>query len=247
MVLIFLLTILLNIFFIILLFSPLLLICDKKNRVYIGFFLLMFVLNSIALRLFGSLVKFPSSSEWNWSGKVISILFSIGFILFIKKIPFKEYKLTLRQKAGSKKAVLIMAFAVIGMSFLGFLNRKERFNMDTLLFQLTMPGLDEELCFRGIYLGLLNRTFPKKFTFLHTDLHTEFGWGLIIISGLFGLVHAVDINIAQGFSFNSLSFVIISGFGFLYGFLAESTDSLVLPVLAHNLTNTIEYLIRIKF
>jgi len=55
----------------------------------------------------------------------------------------------------------------------------------------------------------------------------------------FGLGHAFQCCFGTGFSFDLFSFVITGSIGLCLGIMAESTGSLVLPFVSHNLYNAI--------
>jgi membrane protease YdiL (CAAX protease family) len=185
--------------------------------------------------------------HYNWSGKILSIIISIAFILilkrFLKTMSYNDYKISLGHRIKAKKAVLF-SFSVILIVIIIFciLNNKQSFDMEQLFFQLTMPGIDEELCFRGIYLGLLNMAFIKRYKLLDA----KFGLGLIIVSIQFGLAHALSISSGMGISFDLVYFTWSSMVGFSLGLLAESTGSLILPIASHNIFNVINFLIRVR-
>jgi membrane protease YdiL (CAAX protease family) len=98
-----------------------------------------------------------------------------------------------------------------------------------------MPGLDEEIFYRGVGLALLNRAFGKN-----QDLFgAKIGWGLIIISLLFGIIHGVHLTDQLELKVDLFSMLLTVASGFLLGWLRERSGSLVLPIAAHNLGNTV--------
>jgi hypothetical protein len=82
-----------------------------------------------------------------------------------------------------------LALAVPTIFFI--LGHRTKLDAQGWAFLLVMPGLAEELVFRGVYQSLLNRVFGKPWRLASG----EFGWSLIITAVLFsgsnGLV-AVD-------------------------------------------------------
>lgn len=111
------------------------------------------------------------------------------------------------------------------------------YDPETALFQATLPGLSEEFVYRGILLGLLNKTFPIKWKLLNT----RFGWGLVLTSVLFGLVHGLAITENWTVGFNSQRFFMTGTLGFALGFIKEKAKSLVPAVLFHDLWNLIAF------
>jgi membrane protease YdiL (CAAX protease family) len=174
---------------------------------------------------------------WNWEGKFCAMLFSIIFVLIYRKIPLAEYGVTCRHHPSSLRPCLILTtFYVIAGFIIGLLTYSGYgFSMEYLFFELSMPGLDEEIFFRGVGLTLLNRAFGKN-----QDLFgAKIGWGLIIISLLFGLIHGVHLSDELRLKVDIFSVSLTAFSGFLLGWLRERSGSLVLPIAAHNLGNTV--------
>jgi membrane protease YdiL (CAAX protease family) len=77
-----------------------------------------------------------------------------------------------------------------------------------------LPGLSEELLFRGIMIPALG-----------------YDWlALIISSGLFGILHLSDV---QNWHYVVWAIII----GFVLGYSVYITDNLLVPIIAHTLTN----------
>jgi membrane protease YdiL (CAAX protease family) len=99
-----------------------------------------------------------------------------------------------------------------------------------------MPGLQEELLYRGILLGLLSSVFViPGFKFLNVN----FGLAAIITSLLFGLTHGISVNENFNFNFNYFSFFRTTFDGFLFALLAGKTKSIFPGIIFHNILNLI--------
>lgn len=101
------------------------------------------------------------------------------------------------------------------------------------LYLAVAPG--EEIFFRGYMLTRLNEVFPRRFALGRV----RFGFGLVLTSVLFGVIHAFNpVNYFTGqFTFAwALCFsTMISGF--LFGFLREATGSIVPGMMWHAAAN----------
>jgi membrane protease YdiL (CAAX protease family) len=99
-----------------------------------------------------------------------------------------------------------------------------------------MPGLAEELVFRGVFQSLLNRTFPRSWKIAGASC----GWGLVITAVLFaganGLV-GVDAQLHP----HIVLYAGIAPFlmSLVSGWVRERTDSVWPSVLGHNLSNLV--------
>lgn len=108
------------------------------------------------------------TSKWNWSGKIVTLLFYFVCIAFLKrKLPRHEVGLTTYFKSGSFRPALIFTICYMSIICLGsffFQGRLPR-SMDTqdILWNTTiLPDFSEELMERGILLVLLNNLFGRK-------------------------------------------------------------------------------------
>ncbi len=180
--------------------------------------------------------------NWNWSGKFLAILGSIIFLIFYKKYPISEYGITLHQKPNSIRFSLIVlsvfAFATISIGF--FASNKANFNLETLMFQLTIPGIDEELAFRGIMIGLLSQILVDNIKIKNLKFINP---SVLITSILFGLLHALNLNKNFNISFDLIMFLQMFSMGFVMGWVFVKSKSIVFPIIIHNISNVIMVLI----
>ncbi len=95
----------------------------------------------------------------NWSPKIYSIVFVLLLLIPLKKIITpEEIGLRLRQNKNSIKFSMIVIVCVFLTSLVpGLLGNKGVFDTNALLFMAIMPGLNEELIYRGFLLGFLNK------------------------------------------------------------------------------------------
>ncbi len=176
---------------------------------------------------------FPHA-EWGWQGKAMALAGTLA-VAAHPAFGWQRVGLTLRQQAGSLRAsvpaILIYALYVIGLALI-FPN--EPVSGETFAFQLTMPGIEESAFFLGILLFALNRAFVGRITLLGV----EWGWGVVLASLLFGLVHGLSYD--QGaFHFDALNMLQASLPSFLVYWIRQKTGSLLIPALLHNFGNTI--------
>ena len=132
----------------------------KKNdsKKYLLFFIVFFFIDQLLTRNFYFPEFITIGTEWNWTGKIASALFSLIVILVLRKKSRIDFAFTLKQRKDSLKPTLITVgiLLIIGLIVLWLYSSKGNPTLETHLFQLTMPGIAEELAFRGLFLGLLN-------------------------------------------------------------------------------------------
>lgn len=176
--------------------------------------------------------------EWNWQGKALALTATLA-LMAMPAFGFRNAGLTLGQTPGSLKrvwpfALLYAAFFVaIAVAFPGGGSTTEE-----IAFQLTMPGLEEELFYRGLLLLALDRAFMGKKRFLGVD----WGWGAFLSCVLFGLTHAFGFSHGH-YSFDAITMALTAIPALLAVRIRLRTGSLLLPVLLHNFGNSISLLI----
>ncbi|MEZ0472504.1 type II CAAX prenyl endopeptidase Rce1 family protein [Luteimonas salinilitoris] len=170
-----------------------------------------------------------AGGEWNWSGKVYSLLLSIAVVLGLGIKP-EAIGLTLSQRNLTASLIALFLFILWGVS-LGLLFKPSAPSVETLAFQALMPGLAEELVYRGIapalLLGLIRGKEPLQ----------GIPWTVVFITALaFGIWHGLSYSDAK-FSFDPMSALFPFIGSIAGGWLRFSSGSLLFPILAHSFAN----------
>lgn len=103
---------------------------------------------------------------------------------------------------------------------------------ERLLFQGLMPGLDEELVYRGILLALFARAFPPG----REIAGARIGVADIAVTFLFAAGHGLYVA-HDGLILGWHGLIEAGVIGSALVWLRRRTGSLIAPVLAHNLAN----------
>ena len=170
----------------------------------------------------------------NWFGKALSIAGTVAMLYLLPRVGFRAAGLTWKQDKGSLSPVIrtggLVLLLTTGGAFL--VSSSPDTSPEHLLWQATMPGLDEELFFRGLLLLLLHQAFGKDLKVWGADT----GWGLWLVTAVFGLLHGVTVE--SGDLQVDLWVIVSTGFiGFVVTWMRDRTGSLVAPVLFHNAIN----------
>lgn len=168
-------------------------------------------------------------ARWNWAGKVYSLLFAIGVILAFR-MNARAVGLVLPSKNVKIGALALIPLILLGVG-LALVHQPPPPSAETVAFQLLMPGLAEELSYRGVapalLLGLIHGKNPPD----------KIPWMVIFIAAIpFAAVHGLGYS-NGAYSFDLASSMWTLSGGIIYGWLRFSTGSLLFPLLAHSLTN----------
>lgn len=171
----------------------------------------------------------PFTTRWNWWGKTYSILLSIVVILGFG-LSAKAVGLTL-PKRNVKVGLVVLIVMILSSVLVGAAADPDPPTASTLAFQALMPGLAEEVTYRGIAPALLlnlmrGRSPPETVP-----------WIVVLIAAVpYGVVHGLGYD-EGAFSFMLGPAVYTLTGGIIYGWLRFYTGSLLLPFLAHSLGN----------
>lgn len=167
--------------------------------------------------------------SWNWDGKIYGIVCGIA-MYFIFRRQFNENNFfTLKQNKEGIKSALKFVVVILSIAILGGVVNEKEFNLETLLFQISMPGIDEEIMYRGVLLGLMCSA-------LRTGGAAWRSPAIIINAVLFGLVHSLTLG-DGALQFNSVNFIWTAILGYSFGYITIKTRSILIPMLTHNLYN----------
>jgi membrane protease YdiL (CAAX protease family) len=175
--------------------------------------------------------------HWSWQECLLSTAWPFLLVALVPGISLASIGVTSRLRPGWLKPSIVgglLAVAVPAVFFM--LGARKRLDAQGWAFLLIMPGVAEELVFRGVYQSLLNGAFGKPWRLADA----EFGWGLIITAILFagsnGLV-AVDSQLHARIAL----YAAIAPFtlSLVSGWIRERTESVWPCVFGHNLSNIV--------
>jgi len=178
--------------------------------------------------------EFMDELTLNWFGKTLSLAGTIAMLYFLPRVGFQAAGLTWKQNKGSVSPViwiggLVLLFTTVGAVLV---TPSPNTSLENLLWQATMPGLDEELFMRGLVLLLFHQAFGKGLNVMGADT----GWGFWLAVAIFGLIHGVTVQDGE-LAVNFGAIVGTGLTGFVLTWMRERTGSLVIPILFHNLSN----------
>lgn len=197
----------------------------------------VFFLDSIILRLPG--ISGFSQSNINWEGKILECLWPLLLVYILRWLSAKEvgYNFPNHNIDFIYAGVFGVLFAALMLVHEDSFNRS--ISGEALLYQFTLPGLAEESVYRGIFLAILNRYLARDWNIFGI----KFGWGVILISILFFLIHIFYYVPSKGIVWNlDLHIWLILFISFTLGFLREKSGSIWPSVLCHNLANGLYFL-----
>jgi membrane protease YdiL (CAAX protease family) len=172
--------------------------------------------------------------DWNWTGKAIAIAASLALIAILPSITRTSVGLRWRQADRSLAAagLCIGLLCAFSWSIEAWAADGRDTSFERLLYQATMPGLDEELFMRGLLLALFVEGFGES----RKRFGAAFGSAEIAVTFLFAAGHALRI-VGGAIAFDPLVFCVTAVIGAGLAWLRQRTESLVMPVVAHNLIN----------
>jgi membrane protease YdiL (CAAX protease family) len=188
---------------------------------------------------------FPALGNWNWSGKLLDLLAMLGLsALLVHRgmLTRTSIGLQVRQAPGSGRALLMFLtpYFLTLAALKGLTSAAGEWpSLETLAFEATMPGLAEELAYRGVLTALydlLTRDLPNARVRI---LGAEMGYGALTISVAFGLLHGITFDEQLTLQCSLLTVAFTGIVGLVLAWVRARTGSLVMPVVVHNVTNLI--------
>jgi membrane protease YdiL (CAAX protease family) len=206
--------------------------------------LFMLVLNTATdlRKIFPAIPAFPG--RYNWTGKLLEFLVGIVAILLLTGVAGwqkEEFGLKFSFASGTGRDVLrfLVPLLLFDTIVLWFLIPGQTPTMEDHFFQIFVPGVTEELAFRGVLMALLDRAFPARVRVVGADL----GWSAISTAILFGLFHGLDVSAHFAISLDIAVMIIPTLGGVLLAWCRARSGSLLLPIAVHGGMNEVANLI----
>jgi membrane protease YdiL (CAAX protease family) len=199
---------------------------------------LLVAVNDAMLTRFYGLLPNLLPGDRNWQGKLLALALSLA-IAAHPAFGWRRVGLMLVQVPGSLRAALpVLALYCGFFLLLALAFPSEPETAEEVAFQLTMPGFEEEIFYRGILLFALDKAFTGRKRFLGV----EWGWGAVLSCALFGMTHAFGYS-EGAFSFDAIYMALTALPAFVGVWLRLRTGSLLLPVVMHNFGNAVPMLV----
>jgi len=171
--------------------------------------------------------------HWNWTGQVLALAGTLWVAALLVRqagVPWRDMGFTRRQQPGSLYAALWVSAAALSLNLLAMNQSRFRLTevpLETWAYQATLPGLVEEVAFRGVLLALLDRAFLARRVLFGAPM----GWGGAVVTLVFLALHGWSVNVLLG----------VLPAALLYLWLRARTGSLAVPIVVHNLWNLSVY------
>ena len=177
------------------------------------------------------------SLHWSWQEGLLSTAWPFLLVAVAPGISLSAIGVTSRFRKGwlrpSLFALLIAVAVPAGFFLLGL---RKRLDAEGWVFLLLIPGLAEEIVFRGVFQCLLNRLFGKPWRVAGAEV----GWGLIVTAVLFAGVNGL-VEVDEQLHPHIALPAAIAPFlvSLVSGWVRERSDSVWPSVAGHNLSNIV--------
>jgi hypothetical protein len=204
---------------------------QKMSIKWLVIALSLYFINDVMLtRGFG---EFPRlmMTNWNWEGKLYALVVTL-YIASRPEFGWKHVGITWSQGKEPFPAYSLLFILACFFFGLAYFDNTSQGDIETVLFQWTMPGLEEEAFYRGTLLVAMNEAFKNKINILGANI----GYGGFLTCCLFGFGHAASYA-SEGLTFDVFTFMVTAIPSFLLLWMRERTGSIVLPIVGHNIAN----------
>ena len=200
--------------------------------------LALYVLYDVLLtRVLFLVPHMPATANWNWLGKFLSFAGMLA-IAALPMFGWRKVGITFTQRPNFRAPLLVLIVATLLFTGLELAGSSGPDDLETIVFQWTMPSFDEELFYRGVLLLAMNEAFVRRVNVAGAPI----GYGGLLTSVLFGLAHALGYS-DGAYEFDPTIFLVTGVPSLILLWLRERTGSLLLPVLAHSVSNGVGTLI----
>lgn len=182
--------------------------------------------------------------KWNWLGKLLESLWPF-LVVLIFRLPKKITGFRLPERPDLYLTACAMGIGLTCFHIYYFLQgqfvARDRTDFESILFQFTMPGLGEEVFYRGLLLGVLDKWLGRPWNVLGVKI----GFGCLISSGIFVIAHVVDISKDYKIALcpDPFFYFFVSAVALTMCYLRYKSESILPCILAHNIVNGMRYVV----
>lgn len=175
--------------------------------------------------------------HWSWQESLLASSWPFILVAVVSGVSLRSIGVSTRLRPGWLKPSLVavlLAVAVPAVFFL--LGARKTLDIEGWMFLSTMPGLAEELVYRGVFQSLLNSVFGKAWSLANA----QFGWALFVSAILFAGTNGL-VEVDSQLHGHVILQAAIAPFllSLVSGWVRERTDSVWPSVFGHNLSNIV--------
>lgn len=165
--------------------------------------------------------------QFAWQGKMVVIVAMAALVAMWARLSPSAVGLTLPGWSGWWPVLVVTATAV-PVAVLATAGGQElpRLTTETILFQATMPSVEEELLWRGVLWVLVLQALPQ------TRRFGGQGWALLATTVSFGVPHGLVVD--NGLTLDIPVLVFTSLWGLLLGWIRIRSGSVLPAMVAHS-------------
>lgn len=205
---------------------------QKKSPLFLAAFIFFLNILLLTARTFG----WFSSFRWNWEGKIVSTIIALVFITLWPNLSWKNVGFTIPKQGTWSRVLIILSGSVLFYAIINYTNNPMAPDLETFLFQGTMPGIEEEIVYRGILWILIAQALPQS---TRRFWGADVSWSLIITTILFALVHGVSVDQHFNIAIYPWSIIWTGITGFFFGWIRAYSGSLLPAIVLHNGMNLV--------
>lgn len=181
-------------------------------------------------------------SPWNWEAKSLSIAVLAGVALVVFRGDWDVTGLRLTQPGPAPVLALTVSLllcALFAAAAWWLAPGPFGYVADDIAFQATMPGIEEEIFYRGLLLGALDRAFGTPLKILRVPV----GWGAVASAMLFAAAHSVVVTPELAVMMDASRSAWLFPAGLILAWLRNASGSILMPVAVHSWANASVYVL----
>lgn len=192
--------------------------------------------------------------EWNWIGKLMVFFVGVATIALWQGLSWKDVGVTVPRKGSWSQVYRFLLPIVVVILIVSVLStvlfdqqaidltldqQGKNMIMETFLFYTIIPGLEEELIFRGLFWVLIAQALSGSIRLGKND----FDWNFIIVTLIFATFHGMTFDVNLNFVFDPV-YIILAGVGGIYfGLIRDYSKSILPAIVFHNCFHLTTYIV----
>lgn len=177
-----------------------------------------------------------ASLQWNWQGKLLEVAWVLVLVAAAPRLSLRDIGVTAPLRPGWRGPTLLLGGVTLALP-LAFmlLGARDTLTLEGWCFEATMPGIAEELVYRGVLLELCDRALGRPWRIAGADV----GWGTVVTAVLFAAAHAIAVDRSGALQVEPL--VAAGPFvgSLLAGWARSRLGSLAPLIIIHNASNLV--------